>query len=576
MAKYKFKNTPLFPNLDDWPISKMGKNRDQFVKELEEMVFTHIKSKKGDKLGKLLAQTIYKERTRVKEDSWKVDKNDEASFWKEKQRQFAEELDEEDQDAIDLNDQILKEIIHRYSEEIIGYFHNKTFRFARKFLTVVFNRLLNTAANRNMQRLYRTNVNIHDRMQAFGEIELLRELFPKGNIVIVPTHFSNLDSVLIGYVLDSIIGLPAFAYGAGLNLYNSGFVAPFMNRLGAYRVDRRKKNVVYLETLKALSSLLNQKGVNNIFFPGGTRSRSGAIEEQLKLGLLGSVIDAQRELLKQGSDRKIIVVPLVLSYHFVLEGKHLIYQHLKKTGKEEFLLPSKKDQSKKRKSIAKFFWEFFSEPSEIIVSIGRPMDALGNFLDKDAVSLDRQGNPVNIRDYFVNNGEVTKDKQRESVYTKQLAKRIIRRFKKENIVLSSHLTAFAVYNILARKHPTLNQFALLRLPTEDINFPIEMVADVVAEIQIKLFDMEKNKDIILSEQVKKQPLEIIYDGVVKVGRFHLKKPLAVNKSGDLFSRDFALLYYYHNRLTGYDLDDTVDWKGVFNRNSDIFDYEPIT
>lgn len=573
MAKYNFLNKPLYPDLNDWPLSKMGKNRDQFVKELEDMVFDHIKKRKGDNIGKLLAQTIYKERTRVKEEPWKVDPKDDPVFWKNLQKILAEEIDNEDKNAIKQNDDILKSIIHRYAEEIIGSFHNKTFKFARRFLTMVFNRLLNTAANRNIQRLYGTEFHLHDRMRAIGEVDKIRALFPKGNIVIVPTHFSNLDSILIGYVLDSIVGLPAFSYGAGLNLYNSGPAAYYMNRLGAYRVDRRKKNVVYLETLKALASLLNQKGVNNIFFPGGTRSRSGSIEDQLKLGLLGSIIDAQRSLLSKGSDEKIIVVPVILSYHFVLEAKHLIYQHLKKTGKEKFLLPSKKDASLKKKAIIKFLWEFFSNPSEIMVSIGRPMDALGNFVDDNAVSHDRFGKEVNVRDYFLNNGEITVDKQRESVYTRQLADRIVRRFHKENIVLSSHITAFVVYNILSKKHPGLDKFALLRLPTEGITFPLDLVEEIVKTLQQKLFVMEADKSIRLSETMHKSPLEIIHDGVEKLGRFHPNKPLKATKDGDLFSGDFALLYYYHNRMTGYNLEKEINWKETFERHPDIFNYE---
>ena len=33
-----------------------------------------------------------------------------------------------------------------------------------------------------------------------------------------------------------------------------------------------------------------------IFYPGGTRSRSGAIEKNLKLGLLGSTIEARKRI----------------------------------------------------------------------------------------------------------------------------------------------------------------------------------------------------------------------------------------------------------------------------------------
>ncbi len=69
-----------------------------------------------------------------------------------------------------------------------------------------------------------------------------------------------------------------------------------MNSLGAYKVDRRKKNVPYLETLKFYSMLAVQKGAHSIFFPGGTRSSSGMMEKHLKLGLFSSTIEAQRNL----------------------------------------------------------------------------------------------------------------------------------------------------------------------------------------------------------------------------------------------------------------------------------------
>jgi glycerol-3-phosphate O-acyltransferase len=65
-----------------------------------------------------------------------------------------------------------------------------------------------------------------------------------------------------------------------------------------------------------------QWGCHSLFYPGGTRSRSGALEQQLKLGLLGTVFEAQQyNYQAQGrTARKIFVVPVVLSYHCVLEA----------------------------------------------------------------------------------------------------------------------------------------------------------------------------------------------------------------------------------------------------------------
>ena len=111
----------------------------------------------------------------------------------------------------------------------------------------------------------------------------------------------------------------AFVYGAGLNLFGIRALAYFMNKLGAYKVDRRKKNLPYLETLKTYSTLAMTNGCNSLFFPGGTRSRSGAIEDKLKLGLLGTAMEAQRlNYLNNGAEaKKIFVVPVVFGYNFV-------------------------------------------------------------------------------------------------------------------------------------------------------------------------------------------------------------------------------------------------------------------
>ena len=153
----------------------------------------------------------------------------------------------------------------------------------------------------------------------------------------VPTHFSNLDSILIGWVIQ-FLGLPPFIYGAGLNLFNIKIIAYFINSLGAYKVDRRKKNPIYLETLRTYSTEALRKGCHSLFFPGGTRSRSGKIEKALKLGLLSTTIEAQRINYEQNGEKggKIFIVPVVLNYHFTLEAPVLINDYLRAKGQERY------------------------------------------------------------------------------------------------------------------------------------------------------------------------------------------------------------------------------------------------
>ncbi len=546
----------LLPNIEDWPIYKLSEDRRNFVREIEEETLQFFLKKPNSALQEIISKTIYLERIRIKEEPWKVDPPKEAQFWKKIQRNLIDHsLDKNETEAAHTHEEILRQIIHRYAEEIVGTFKIPTFRFARKFLTLFFTRLLNTAAGRS---IWGSKYRLSDRMLVKGQVETTRSLFKKGTVIVVPTHFSNLDSILVGYAMDTFAGLPAFAYGAGLNLYNAGFAAYFMNRLGAYRVDRRKKNGIYLETLKIMSNLIIQRGVNSIFFPGGTRSRSGALETRLKMGLLGTALEAQRDLLIKNESTKVFVVPIILGYHFVLEAPFLIEQYLRMMGKERYL--KAKDDFYNPWKVLHFAWKFFSESNDIIVSFGQPMDVLGNPVDAEGNSYDKYGNLIDIRDYFMSEGDLKPNDQREAEYTKHLAEKIVERYHKDNVVLSSHLVAFAAFQILQHQNARLDLYGVLRLPTDDYVFSQNTLMEVIDQLKEILKEMEQKDDIKLSEQIYWDTPKMLADGIKRLGNYHVKKPLRYNKKGEIVSESFKLLYYYHNRLESYNLQEKIRLK----------------
>lgn len=551
----------VIPDIDQWPIYKLLDDRKNFIEEINNFTFERMLKLHPEDLEEVIAKTVYLERIRMKEEPWKVDPPQDRAFWKKiSKRLFGkpdEQITEEEKKAKE--EDLLRRVVNRYSEEIVGTFRVPTFLFARKFLTMVFNRLLNTAAGRNMKRIFGTKYKVYERLLTKGEVEKLRTLMTKGTVVMVPTHSSNLDSMLIGYALDTIVGVPSFSYGAGLNLYNTGYTAYFMNRLGAYRVDRRKKNPIYLETLKAMSNLSIQRGTNSLFFPGGTRSRSGALEDKLKMGLLGTAMEAQRTIYQNGRKEKVFIVPLILSYHFVLEAKYLIEQHLSSIGKERYFRT--KDEFYSLRKILKFGWTFFSQPSEITLSFGKPLDVLGNFVDEEGVSYDRFGRELNLEEYFFNNGVVTENLQRESEYTIMLAERLVDRYHKENIVLTSHIVAYAAFNVLKRLHSHLDLFGILRLPPEDFVFPMEMILDIVGQTKEILINMNTEGRIKLSNQVYFDTEDLLSDGVRNLGVYHIEKPLVL-EDGTLTSQDFKLLFFYHNRLDNYKLNKKFVWPNL--------------
>jgi glycerol-3-phosphate O-acyltransferase len=156
------------------------------------------------------------------------------------------------------------------------------------------------------------------------------------------------------------------------------------------------------------------------------------------------------------------------------------------------------------------------------------------------------------------NGRISKDKQRESEYTQNLGDAIYERYHLDNLVLSSHLVAFAAFNLLKLQNKKLDLFGLLRLPTEDYVFERSQLSQIITHLLSELRNMEQEGQIKLSDILKEaDPEQVIADGLKHLGTFHVKKPLKYNRKKEIISESFRLLYFYHNRLENYDLDKKI-------------------
>lgn len=548
---------PVIPKIKDWPINRIAKKRDKILQEtISEAVLEFNKAYPTlSGLREQLQKTLYLEHIRIKSDPWEVDPEDDREFWgKIKKRLLQADPAQIDEDASkELHQEMLQDIMSRYANEIIGNFIPNLFWLARQILRRFFARLFNAHFG-GFKGLFNPEEKLKDKLIVAGPVEKLRNLATKGTIILVPTHFSNLDSVIIGFGMD-YIGMPAFQYGAGLNLFNSKFFSIFMGNLGAYKLDRRKKNPIYLETLKSFSKTNVLAGAHTIFFPGGTRSRAGNIETDLKLGLLGTVIEAQRIHFEKNPANlapKIFIVPLTLSYHFVLEASSLIEDQLKRTGKEQYLVHENTQTT--GKAIWKFFWETFSKSTDITLSLGEPMDIFGNAIDEDGKSIDKLGNRLEIRDYFVNKGHLKPDDQREMIYTQMLGEKIISGFFKNNVVYSSHVVTFVAFELLNKKLDYPDLFTLLRTSEEDREINWDEFRTSVKKVIDELYMLNNRNLIKLAPHMTTKELEEIIElGINNVCVYHANLPIMRNKSGNITSEDLKLLYYYHNRLQGYGL-----------------------
>lgn len=562
----KFKSAhyqPIIEDKSEWPIYKLSSRRYEFIDEVKQgSVETLLENFSSyESLVDELARTLYQERVRVTQKPWKADPVDEREYWSSIKKQILRlnsQLINENGADFDEAKEILTSIASRYSNEITGTFDPSIYEFAKKAIPVGFSRLLKTSIGQNFKERLGHQFNIKDRFHFTGDLDNIRELGKKATLVMVPTHFSNIDSPVIGWAIQEL-GLPAFIYGAGLNLFGIKILAYFMNRLGAYKVDRRKKNQIYLETLKMYSTLALHQGAHSLFFPGGTRSRSGAIEDKLKLGLLGTAMEAQYlNLLKETAEnpgKKIVVVPVVLNYHFVLEAPSLIEQYLQQTGKEFYF--TENDEFSTSFKIARFIFKFLTRSSELAISFGPCMDLFGNKVDKDGNSFDERGREIDIRQYYLSEGKLKNDKQRNGEYIRLLGEKIVTEYKRNNIVFSSHLLAFTAFEILKKRYKKLDIYALLRIPQEDREISYSEFAQNIEALRKEIFKMAEKGEIIAPEQISWEVSKIIDHGMDQLGLYHDQATLLYTKEKNITTQDMKLLYFYHNRLEGFGLEQYV-------------------
>ena len=507
-----------------WPIVELFKKRKLFMKEVSQISQKKILKKINDKdLYDEIINTVYKEKLRISNIKWKADPSDDQKFWyslKEKIIPY-----ENDKDNPKLKDEILPIIIDRYTKEITGNFKRSHHGFARRIITSFLARLLNTARLRNPFG----NLNLDSTIQIVGKYKRLRKLSKSGTIVMVPTHFSHLDSALIGWII-SHLGLPAFMYGAGLVLYNLKIFAYFFNSLGAYKVDRRKKYILYLETLKTYTERAIVNGCHNLFYPGGTRSRSGAIEKNLKLGLLGSTLEAQKELNK--INKKIYIIPVTFNYQFVLEGPALINQYLSKNKQNKDLGYSNTFK------IFTFLLKYFTRSNRMAVSFGNPLDIYGNIVDN-------KGNPIK-------KNNLSLEKNNKTEILNNLSEKIIDELMAGTVVFSSFILSFTAFELIRKKFYKMDIQNIVELPEDELTLNIEYFKTKFKTVLESVKNLSEKKKLKISDELLLSIDDQIKIGCKNLGLYHAIRPLELKKD-KIVIKNIKMLLYYRNRLDGYGL-----------------------
>ncbi|MBK8014713.1 MAG: 1-acyl-sn-glycerol-3-phosphate acyltransferase [Deltaproteobacteria bacterium] len=494
----------------------------------------------GTHIREALEDSLYHERRRIRGEPLGKRRMEDAAFWANIERQLRGSPDKTQKN-------LLRAVIRRYGQEIAGNFDERVYNLATRAIPPALGLLLNAVSPRRLVERFPHFPKIDDAVIIQGETEHLHRLHDVGTVILTPTHVSNLDSIVIGYSLFRL-GLPPFVYGAGLNLFSNPLIGFFMHNLGAYTVDRRKNDALYKEVLKEYATLTLEHGYDNLFFPGGTRSRSGAIERRLKLGLLGTGLAAYINNRARGALRdRVFIVPATLSCQLALEAETLIDDFLKEVGKSRYIIDD--DEFAMPKRIFDFFVQLMNLDSKIHVTISRGLDPFGNPVDDEGQSMDPCGRTIDITRYITKDGVPTAVEDRDAEYTKELGLRIGDAFLRDNVLQSTHITARAIFGLMRRQNRDHTILRLIRTGGMYDDFEMGAVYREADRVLSALHKLEGRGGVRLGPSLRQPTEDVINDGLAHFAIYHTR-PAAFRRGNRLVPKDRNLLFYYQNRIEG--------------------------
>ncbi len=162
------------------------------------------------------------------------------------------------------------------------------------------------AARKLSRGLYRVRI---------GKVDAaLASIQPKATVIFVMNHRSNMDYVLITWLVANRSAI-SYAVGEWARVWP---LSRLIRAMGAYFIRRGSRNTLYRRVLARYVQIATDDGTTQAMFPEGGLSLDGRVG-QARMGLLSYIFSG----FDPRADRDVIFVPVGLAYDRVLEDRLL-------------------------------------------------------------------------------------------------------------------------------------------------------------------------------------------------------------------------------------------------------------
>jgi glycerol-3-phosphate O-acyltransferase len=149
----------------------------------------------------------------------------------------------------------------------------------------------------------------------YTDTQAIAAVNPKSSIVFVMNHRSNMDYVLVAFLVAERVAL-SYAVGEWARVWP---LQQLIRSMGAYFVRRKSGDPLYRMVLQRYVQMAVEAGVPQAVYPEGGLSADGRLRPP-RLGLL----DYMLKSFDPASERDIVFVPVGINYDRVLEDRTLL------------------------------------------------------------------------------------------------------------------------------------------------------------------------------------------------------------------------------------------------------------
>lgn len=142
----------------------------------------------------------------------------------------------------------------------------------------------------------------------------LEKIDPKATVIFVMNHRSNMDYVLITWLVANRSAI-SYAVGEWARVWP---LSRLIRAMGAYFIRRKSRNTLYRRVLARYVQMATAEGTTQAIFPEGGLSLDGRVGAA-KMGLLSYMVSGW-----EPAGRDVVFVPVGLAYDRVLEDRILL------------------------------------------------------------------------------------------------------------------------------------------------------------------------------------------------------------------------------------------------------------